>query len=206
MPSDLTGVPMRKISLISFFLASVLLLTSQQQTVLAYRHPSTGISFPVLLGEMKRGEVTNFEENQRGLGLGVSYSATNVAVADVFVYDLGLKTIPDDLRSKQVLSHFSQVKGDIGRTYQSVQQLSENVSSTARAGSDSMFRALSAHFSYIHPNDGGERRSYIYLTVYNDNFVKVRFSYRKENETEARKLLPTFLNDLGRLLVKKPTI
>jgi hypothetical protein len=73
---------MRKISLITLFLASLLLLTSQQQAVLAYRHHSTGIAFPVLLGEMKRGEVTNYEENQRGLGLGVSYSATNVAVAE----------------------------------------------------------------------------------------------------------------------------
>jgi hypothetical protein len=49
--------------------------------------------------------------------------------------------------------------------------------------------------------DGTDALSHLYLAVYKDHFIKIRFSYPKEQKSEGEKSLSKFLDDIGRLLV-----
>ena len=65
----------------------------------AYRHNETGIVFPdrVTILE-KRAEVTSYEAKSPGLGVSVGYDGPGITVT-VYVYTMGMKSIPTDLNS-----------------------------------------------------------------------------------------------------------
>jgi len=197
---------MRKIGLIGLLLVS-LPLACQKQAVQSHRHSPTGISFPGSLGEMKRGEITDFEKREQGLGVGIGYAGPGHVVANIYVYNFRLRSIPDNVQSEPVMSHFLQVESDIyaeekkGK-YMAVQKLSEGLVPLGEAVPAP--RALSSHFSFI-AIDGVARLSHLYLAVYKNHFIKIRFTYPKEQESEGKEALLRFLDELGRLLSNKTT-
>ena len=82
-----------------------------------FKDKATGLNFPSALGDMKQDSVTDFEKEHPGLGLGtgVGYSdARNPKIyADVFVYDLNNKQIPDGSSNPVVAKQISDAERDL---------------------------------------------------------------------------------------------
>ena len=57
-----------------------------------------GLTFPEKVADAKIGPARDFETSDPGLGYGVKYEKPGWAI-DVFIYDLGRKSIPDDIDS-----------------------------------------------------------------------------------------------------------
>jgi hypothetical protein len=57
-----------------------------------------GFSFPLKIGVLTRGDITDFEKSHPGGGVGIRYTAPGVR-ADIFVYDLGKRSISWDVFS-----------------------------------------------------------------------------------------------------------
>jgi hypothetical protein len=68
-------------------------------------HVSSGLSFPVVLGELSRKEVHDYEVQSAGMGFGYLYQghgATQGVDAIVYVYNLRVQSIPTDLKSSMM--------------------------------------------------------------------------------------------------------
>jgi hypothetical protein len=172
-------------------------------------HRPTGLSFPDFLGEMKRGDIKNYEKQEKGLGLGIHYNGSSQIWATIYVYDLRLRRIPQNVWSEEFIAHFSQVEGDIfeaekTEVYNSVQKLFERVDVLGTTVSGP--QARSARFSYTIAPDKIPIFSHLYLAAYRNHFFKIRFSYPQKQEAEGTKILAKFLDDVGRLLIESSKI
>ena len=94
-----------------FLLLACITFTADAQTT-QYRHPATGLVFPDSVDGIIKGNVKDFEGTSPGLGVSVSYDRPGITVT-VYVYNLRLKSIPDDLSSPIFKNHFAQVMNDI---------------------------------------------------------------------------------------------
>ncbi len=64
-----------------------------------------GFSFPPSIGGMTRGKVTEFEKTHPGIGYGISYAGESTRI-DIFVYDLGRKSVSWDVFAKDQRDEF----------------------------------------------------------------------------------------------------
>ena len=166
----------------------------------SFSDQSTGISFPRYLGGLRRGTIRNFERQQPGLGISVAYNAEPGVAATIYVYNYGLENIPNSVQQAEVTNQISQAERDLyemekrGR-YKSVVKLSEGVVPLGRA------EAPLARWAYFSLNmEGIDTLSHLYLAVYKSHFIKIRFSYPGEEETEGKVALSEFIDGIGRLL------
>jgi hypothetical protein len=56
-----------------------------------YTHHQTGIIFPSEIALLKFEKITDYEKNNRGLGIGLSYRSEQGFKADIYLYNLGVK-------------------------------------------------------------------------------------------------------------------
>lgn len=158
-----------------------------------YLHRATGIVFPDKIAGFENTKVTDYEAMQPGLGIGISYRQPKIR-ADIYLYKGGLSRIPEGINSSLITQHFQQCVNDIHNGgYSSVKKLSAGEISLGNQP------ALSASFSYSE-NDI-EEVSYLYLTGYDNHFLKIRFTYFKSAETSGKASLAEFLEKIGKLLV-----
>jgi hypothetical protein len=180
--------------------------------------PQTGISFPVKLGPLAFKEVTRYR--QPGLGLSLRYDAEgdDHCRVDVYIYDLGKKGLGFGVDSDEVKQAFEQAKADIvgmekaGR-YKDVKKVAEKP--YALKVGDKDMPMLSACYQYtIVPEAGvtvefADAVSYIYLTAYKGQFLKVRCTYSATEADKGKGLMEGFLTGLGTAIEKsrsgKPT-
>lgn len=73
-----------------------------------------GFDFPLRIGELIRGDVTDFEKTNPGLGYGIRYAARGMRV-DIFVYDLGKRLISEDVFSADLKNEFANAVRDVHR-------------------------------------------------------------------------------------------
>jgi hypothetical protein len=154
---------------------SLLSAAAAQQPINIY-----GLTIPERVGGLVRGPPVDYESKSPGLGYSVRFSGRPGWTVDVYIYDLGLATIPDDIESGIVKGQFARAKGDIaelGRrgTYANV---TEQDGFTVADGSKPRF--LCSAFSYLR----GDRKeidvnSYLCLTSWNNKFVKIRMTAEK---------------------------
>ena len=170
----------------------------------AYRDRPTGLSFPDQLGGMTRGEATEFEKDHPGLGVGILYRSPNPAIyADIYIYNLGIKSIPTGSNTKEIHDQWKQAEGDIytlekqGK-YKSVKKLYE--ASTLLGMDRNAPTALRADFSYA--SLGTKKLSYLYLLGYKNNFIKIRFTFPDTLKTEGEKIMRDFTTEFGKLISK----
>lgn len=167
-----------------------------------YRHPATGLIFPDSIAGILRGNVTDFEEKSPGLGVSVAYDRPGIT-ATVYIYTLGLRSIPNDLSSPIFKNHLAQVIQDIYKVekmgyYKSVIKAAEGM--TFLRADKTGPQALFASFSYV--QNGTERLSKIYLLGHKQHFVKIRFTYDKSVQAQAEEKLTAFLNAMADMLEK----
>lgn len=90
-------------------LLSFLVVAQAQETVSHH-----GFDFPLKIGALTRGDVTNFEKSNPGLGYGIRYSGEGVRV-DIFVYDLGKRSIDWNIHSADQKQEFANAVRDVHR-------------------------------------------------------------------------------------------
>jgi hypothetical protein len=136
-----------------------------------------GLSIPDRVGSLVYGQTIDFESKSPGLGYALRFGGRPGWMVDVYLYDLGLKSIPDDAESDVLKDQLAQARGDIFElakrgTYANVTEKGDfNLPSTGKP------RFICATFRYLR----GERvdidaESYLCLSSWNGKFVKVRMS------------------------------
>ena len=165
-----------------------------------YRHPATGLEFPDTIAGMMKGNVTDFEKKHPGLGVSIGYNGPGITVT-IYLYNLGLKSISNDVAAPIQQKHFNEAVQEVywaGKKgyYRSLKELGKG---TTFLGSNHVGpKALFASFNYI--QNGIERLSKLYLTGYENHFLKIRFTYNKVVRTQAEETQTRFLGEIGKML------
>ena len=83
---------------------------AKAQTAISYY----GFEFPLRIGPLTRGDVTDFEKTKAGLGYGIRYSGEGLRV-DIFVYNLGKRSISWDVFHADQKQEFDSAVRDVQR-------------------------------------------------------------------------------------------
>ncbi|HBC87745.1 MAG TPA: hypothetical protein DCZ94_12380 [Lentisphaeria bacterium] len=126
--------------------------------------------------------MVDYEKKNKGLGVGLSYRAPGIN-ADIYVYDFRIKDILDGTNSETVKKHFEEVSGDIYqyekmKKYKDVKALGE-MEKKNMAGIDFLCR------KFTYSSEGKDKESFIYLTGYKGNFLKIRITHAAKDEKLA---------------------
>ena len=145
-----------------------------------------GLSIPDRVGSLVYARMVDFESKTPGLGYALRFGGQPNWLVDVYLYDLGQRTIPADAESDVVRNQLAQARGDIfelGKrgTYADV---ADKGDFTVPASGKPRF--ICSSFGYRR----GERvdidvESYLCLSSWNDKFVKVRMTAPKGSLTRA---------------------
>ena len=143
-----------------------------------------GLTFPERVADAKIGPARDFETSDPGLGYGVKYEKPGWAM-DVFIYDLGRKSIPGDIDSEVLKAQIAQARGDILEqekkgAYQKVKLTRSHVINDSRGRG----RFLCEDFSYIRDPEGSVD-SFLCLTGWKNKFVKFRLTTRPNPRSAA---------------------
>ena len=144
--------------------------------------------------------ITDYETEKPGLGFSVGYNGPGLKVT-VYVYTMGIKTIPEDLDSSILKDHFKKAANDIlymeelGH-YSNVKNISDG---EAKWGAgETQMRSL--YGSYGYTQRGRDCLSHLYLMGFRNHFLKVRFTYDREIQGNAEKIRNEFLGEFSRIL------
>lgn len=182
-----------------FLLLACITFTADAQTT-QYRHPATGLTFPDSVEGIVRGEVTDYEGKNPGLGVSVAYDRPGITVT-VYLYTLSLRSISSDLASPILKDHFNQVIQDIYKVeelgyYKNVKNLAQGTTFLKQDNTGP--KALFASLSYV--QSGTNRLSKLYLLGHKNHFVKIRFTYDKAVQKHSEETLKQFLNEIGAMI------
>ena len=182
-------------------------LHAAEDLSLPHREPNTGIVFPKVLGSLEGGSVSTYDKPE--MGVSVRYAAPGFFKADVYVYNAGMKNLGTGIKAEAVRPHFTELQDVLsimekrGR-YKDVKKLNEQ-ETTLVAGAEKI-PALMASYEYSEAADNqtgeyaGKRVSYILVTAYKDNFLKLRFTFPEKDKEKGEELLKKLQADLGGLL------
>jgi len=156
-----------------------------------------GLTFPDRVGDAKFASTRDFETTDPGLGYGVKYEKPGWAV-DVFIYDLGRASIPDDLGSDVLKAQVKQAQGDVFEqqkkgAYANVKVTASYVIRDARRRD----RFLCEDFNYVRQNVGNVD-SFLCLTGWHNKFVKFRLTtlHGSRSPAEARRFMEAWFKVL----------
>ena len=137
-----------------------------------------GLTFPDRIAGTQRMPPHDFESKNPGLGYSVEYRTQGWKI-DVYVYDLGRSSIPDDPQSEAVTGQLAQATGDIYKSYGQV----ETRLTYAILDDAAHVRFLCRSFGY---NDKqGPRDSYLCVTSARGKFVKFRLTTERRPGSES---------------------
>ncbi|MGE0151956.1 MAG: hypothetical protein AB7R90_05010 [Reyranellaceae bacterium] len=168
-----------------------------------YHSPALGVTFPATMGGLRFVRTTDFEQRQRGLGVGVYYNNPSPFVAvDVFIYDKGGR-VPSGYEPAAIQDEARQAVADIHSVAAS--GLYANVKvfqgpTPCRAGGG-VFQC--ATLEYVRTPQGQPAvptRSLLLLRGAKGNFVKVRLSWPQAQDVQAEPVVERWLTELVRLL------
>jgi hypothetical protein len=156
-----------------------------------------GLTFPDRVGGAKIGPTVDYEKTNAGLGYSVEYLQPGWKI-NIYIYDMGRASIPDDLKSEVLQSQLKQAQGDILElqrrgTYAKVELLRDTVMSDRRGRA----RLLCSDFGYVHETMGNVD-SFLCLTGWNNKFVKFRLTraHHDGSPGEAKQFLEAWLGIL----------
>lgn len=143
-----------------------------------------GLTFPAEAADAKIGTAHDFEKNKPGLGHSVEYLQPGWKI-NVYIYDLGEQSIPDDPESKIVKRQLKQAANDIfdaGRrgVYDNVELKHEYTI----ADTQKRTRFLCSAFLYLHKT-AGDVDSFLCVTSWSGKFIKIRMTTRRAGGAQA---------------------
>jgi len=178
-----------------------------------YVEKATGLRFGEKYGTLTRGDIHDYaKEGQSHLGVSIQYSLRDeegkkIMNLNVYVYDFGLKKIPDGADSETIKKQFEQVKGDVAsqkgpKGWHSVKHVADG---RAKLGDHKGApAALRSEFETTLKEDGPAMGSLIYLLGHRNRFVKVRVTCLKEAMKTCAEEYERLLADLGRQIKPPP--
>jgi hypothetical protein len=158
--------------------------------------------FPDQLAGMVRGDTINYETEHPGLGVSIAYDIPQLPInANIYIYDLTKPDIQNGSQSDLVKDNFYQSIADVYSLdlygeYEAVEKLSEN--EVHLGDTEHKLKLLTASLTYI--EHGVKRASHLYLTGYKGYFLKIRFTYDLEHETQGERFRLLFLDELTNFL------
>jgi hypothetical protein len=156
-----------------------------------------GLTFPDRVADAQLGSTNDFEISAPGWGYGVRYLQDDWAI-DIYIYDRGRRSIPDDLASDVLKSELKDAQGEILELqrrggYTKVELLRDYAMSDRRGRS----RLLCSDFAYVHEK-AGKVDSFLCLTGWHDKFVKFRLTGARHagSDDEAKRFLAAWMEIL----------
>ena len=136
-----------------------------------------GLSIPDRIGSLLYRQAVDYESKSPGLGYGLRFTGPPGWIVDVFLYDLGLKTIPADPGSELITKQLAQAKGDVFALGQRGTYADVSEKGDFAIPETGMARFICTSFGYLR----GERvdiavDSFLCLTSWSNKFVKVRMT------------------------------
>lgn len=153
-------------------------------------------SIPERIGDLPYKGAKRFEDPR--LGMVLVYEREQSEMLSIYVYDLGLESIPRDLQSEVVVSQFRQAQGDVSAadTWQEVTLQSEGTKVLGADGAE-----VRAHEAvYVLMLQERRMASYLYLLSTGRAFLKVRYTAPLEAESPAPPLPEQLDLEIGKLL------
>lgn len=141
-----------------------------------------GLRFPDSVAGFPRGNVVDFEKDRPGLGYAVKYGANGWAI-DVYIYDAGLKNIPDSPTAELVVRQFLGARSEIFKRQQVSNGQVEEKGTFRISTRDKKVRFICG--TYLIANDGRQIDSFLCLTTWRGKFVKYRLSTRHQADSTA---------------------
>jgi len=164
------------LALLAFFVASDV---AAQQPVTFF-----GLTFPRKIGGAQLGKSHDFEKTSPGAGYGVEYLRPGWAV-HVYIYDLGLPSIPEDVQSGTVKQTFEEAKEAILRSPSYANVELKGAHFIADASLRPRFLCATLTFKR---QDIANAVSLLCVTSWKNKFVKFRVTTQSQKgaETEAK--------------------
>ncbi len=156
-------------------------------------HPLRVDDLPPEIGDMVRGEMRTYDKPE--LGVSVVYSGPGMT-ATVYLYDGGLKNLPESLDDPVVVEHFKSTLHDVSSLIALGLVREVQVRDAAMlkyAGQPEYLYAQLALDTVNGPED-----SFLFLTSYQGQFIKIRMTGPASDETYPRAM--GFALILGRQL------
>ena len=142
-----------------------------------------GVDFPAQFAQGQRISTRDYEPTNPGLGFSAGYRHRG-AISTVYLYDLRLPAIPDDLRADLVTRQFEQAKGDIHRAQPAGATIaSKGTFTIADAGKRP--RLTCEGFALQRSSADAPLDSYLCLGVAKGKFLKVRTTMPQSQTSQA---------------------
>lgn len=180
---------------ILLFLVSLASVASGQES---YKSSALGVTFPSELGGLPLVHVTDFESQDPGLGVGLSFRREDRVKADIYIYNARMPSIPAGTKSKLMIDHFYAVSGDVVEMER--RGIYKNVQVIVPQEEVSVGGVPFLHANMRFSTDGVPMDSHVYLTGLKGLFVKIRFTFPVAKEKTARETQREFLEQLGKIL------
>jgi hypothetical protein len=159
-----------------------------------------GITFPEIEG-WEKGGIRTYPN--AALGYSVAYQSEEGGTITVYVYNGGLKKIPDDINDKILIDEIERAKNEIVQigkmgVYENVKELKND--RVTLGGANGKVKALRS--LYYFKVRGNEVDSEIYLFSYKNNFIKIRSTRPKSEEGKENKAVMNLLAEIDKLFAK----
>lgn len=166
----------------------------------AYVDLENGLIFPKKLKGLTFESFHAYDEP--ALGYSLRYAAGSWHKIDIYVYNLGHDEIPDGPNSEVVKKEARSVSRIVGSmqeddSYDDVRKLGKT---TTPLGGPVRF----IKESYQYSQNDIKRLSESYITGYQDNFFKIRFTYHAEHRVRAKKVSDATVKGLIEVMTAEP--
>ena len=158
------------------------------------------------LGNLKFVERTDYE--QKELGYSLRYQTKDLLKADVYVYDLGIRNLPDGIASPEIRKEMENAKGVLRELekmgkYKNVKELGNG----ERKFENLNTRFLWTRFSYEQSaGEGvaftGARISETFLLAHRGRFLKVRITAKHADWVKHEPQIDQFIREIAQQLEK----
>ena len=159
------------------------------------------VSFSKTMGNLEFVERTDYE--QEGAGYSLRYQTKELLKADVYVYDMGIRNLPDGIASPEIRKEMEAVEGALRKVeqmgkYENVKELGSGVRKFANLNT----RFLWARFSYEQSAGEGvafdrTRISDTFLLTHRGHFLKVRITTKREDLAKHEPQIDQFIREVA---------
>lgn len=131
-----------------------------------------GAPFPARVGSFVRQNFRDYESESVGLGQSIGYKREDGTTATIYIFDLQMPNVPNNILDPIVRDQFSQAISDVFQFHRGdkVELQYERIKKARNGAPEFLFAA----FKIV--SELTSKMSYIFLTARNGKFVKVRVS------------------------------
>jgi hypothetical protein len=151
-----------------------------------------GVKLSMQYAEFTRGTVIDNERENPGLGSTVPYHWADHGESTIYIYNKGLREIPDGPMSHEVRQEFHRATEDV------LDMPGGQAELISQYGTGTPERAEFLCAESILTDLNGSRRTFLYVTGASNNFVKIRVALKANNAGDliARKFADAVASEL----------